>query len=78
MILNANICLNIWNEKKEKNITEFLLIEWIAMTKSYYRKMFKPEFTTLEAFHRLELSEAQKEVARRLKAVQKENEIGDR
>ena len=35
--------MNIWNEKKEKNITESLLIEWIAMTKSYYRKMFKPE-----------------------------------
>ena len=30
---------------------------------------FKPELTALEAFHRLELSEAQKEIARRLKAM---------
>ena len=27
MILNGNICLNIWNEKKEKNITESYLLE---------------------------------------------------
>jgi hypothetical protein len=36
MILNEKICLNIWNEKKEKNITRSLLkslIEWRAMTK---------------------------------------------
>jgi hypothetical protein len=32
----------------------------------------KPELTDSEAFHRLALTEGQKEIARRLKAVQKE------
>ena len=34
--------------------------------------MFKPELTTLEARHHPALREGQKEIARRLKAVQKE------